>query len=94
LGAPKDGSAEDTRPDRGSLDERPGPGLEAEGGSPDDFLYVYCINADRSLQGPIWKQYLKNGLNAPAIPLFKLFKQFKDAVEVAASQASAKQGTP
>lgn len=68
-----------TRPDTtGSLD--------AEAGSLDDLLYVYTLHPDGSLQGPIWKQYLKNGLNAPEIPLFK---QLKEAVEAAEKQKPA-----
>jgi hypothetical protein len=75
----EDSARSGTRPDAtGSLD--------AEAGSPDDLLYVYTLHPDGSLQGPIWKQYLKNGLNAPEIPLFK---QLKEAVEAAEKQQPA-----
>jgi hypothetical protein len=52
----------------------------AEVGPPDDLLYVYILTPKPERQRPIWKQYLKGGLDKPAIPLFK---QLKDAVEAA-----------
>lgn len=58
-------------------------GLGAEVGSSDDLLYVYLVNSDDSIQGPIWKRFMKDGLDTPDIPLFK---QLKDEVEAAAKQ--------
>jgi hypothetical protein len=58
-------------------------GVGAGVGPTDDLLYVYTVQTDGSLQGPIWKQYLKDGLDAPDI---LLFKQLKDAVEAASKQ--------
>ena len=55
-------------------------GLGAEVGPGDDLLYVYMQTSEHELQGPIWKQYLKDGLDTPGIPLFK---QLKDTIEAA-----------
>jgi hypothetical protein len=52
----------------------------AEVGPPDDLLNVYILTPKDGRQGPIWKQYLKDGLDKPSIPLFK---QLKETVEAA-----------
>ena len=61
-------------------------GLGAEAGSPDDLLYVHLVDQDGSVHGPIWKQYLKDGLDVPEIPLFK---QLREAVEAAGKRQPA-----
>ena len=69
---------------QGRTNPQTGPEAEAsvgaEVGPPDDLLYVYILTPKHERQGPIWKQYLKDGLDKPAIPLFR---QLKDAVEAA-----------
>jgi hypothetical protein len=65
--------------------------LGAEVGPADDLLYVYIVKPDGSLQGPVWKHYLKDGLDTPDI---RLFKQLKDAVETASRQTPSKSATP
>jgi hypothetical protein len=62
----------------------------AEIGPKEDLLSVYLVKPDGKRMGPIWKQYLKDGLDKPEMPLFK---QFRDAVD-AAAKAPAKQSTP
>jgi hypothetical protein len=52
-----------------------GVGAESEVGSPDDTLSVFLVSASGSRTGPIWSHNLKDGLNAPGIPLFKRLKQ-------------------
>ena len=54
--------------------------IGARAASPDDLLEVYAVNPDGSLQGPLWRQYLRDGLDPPEIPLLK---QFRKAVEAA-----------
>jgi hypothetical protein len=43
-------------------------GAGAEIGPADDLLYVYIAKPDGSLQGPVWKHYLRDGLGTPDIP--------------------------
>jgi hypothetical protein len=73
--------------------ERPGvdTGIGGQVGSPDDLLEVYIVNPDGSLQGPMWRHYLRDGLNSPDM---LLFQQFKKAIEVASKQAPAKPANP
>jgi hypothetical protein len=66
-------------------------GVGAEVGSPDDLFYVYLVDPDGSVQGPIWKHYKKDGLNIPEMPLFK---QFKESVEAALKAPAPKAPTP
>jgi len=44
-----------------------------QGGSPDGLLEVFVVNPDGSLQGPLWRQYLKDGLDPPEMPLLQQF---------------------
>jgi hypothetical protein len=66
-------------------------GVGAEVGSPDDLFYVYLVNQDGSLLGPIWKHHQKDGLDTPEIPLFK---QFKESIEAASKAPTSKAPTP
>lgn len=66
-------------------------GVGAEVGSPDDLFYVYLVNQDGSLVGPIWKHHQKDGLDTPDIPLFK---QFKESIETASKVQTSKAPTP
>jgi hypothetical protein len=63
----------------------------AQVGSPDDLLEVYIVNPDSSLQGPMWRHYLRDGLDPPEMPLLV---QFKKAIESASKQATAKPANP
>jgi hypothetical protein len=66
-------------------------GVGAEVGSPDDLFYVYLVNQDGSLLGPIWMHHQKDGLDSPGIPLFK---QFKESIEAASKLPTSKAPTP
>ena len=66
-------------------------GAGVQGGSPDDLLEVYILNPDGSLQGPMWRHYVKDGLDPPEMPLFA---QFKKAIDTASRQAASKPATP
>ena len=44
-----------------------------------------------TLQGPLWRQYLKDGLDPPEM---LLLQQFRKAVEAASKQAPAKPTNP
>jgi hypothetical protein len=60
-----------------------------EAGPDEDMFWVYWRKDDQ-LNGPIWRQNLKDGLNAPALVLFQ---NFKDAVTARVAQ-QAKKKTP
>jgi hypothetical protein len=62
-------------------------GVGGEVGPPDDLLEVYVKNPDGRLLGPIWQRDMKNGLDAPSIPLLR---QLKDAIEDAYRNPSGK----
>jgi hypothetical protein len=49
----------------------------------DDLFFVYLVNEDGSLIGPIWIHHQKDGLDTPDIPLFQQFKEFLDAASKA-----------
>jgi hypothetical protein len=68
--------------------DRVGAGPEVAGR--DDLFFVYLVNPDRSLTGPIWMHHQKDGLDAPDIPLFK---QFKDSMDAAAEVQTSKAQT-
>ncbi|HEY2823120.1 MAG TPA: hypothetical protein VGJ06_18900 [Candidatus Acidoferrum sp.] len=70
-------------------DTRVGTQLGAEVGPNEDMLYVYLINPDGKKMGPIWKEYLKDGLDRPEMPLFQKFKGQVDAASKAAAAAAA-----
>jgi hypothetical protein len=53
-------------------------GAASEMGPADDMLRVYTVNTDGKLSSPIWTQEMKDGLDAPAIPLLQ---QLRAAVE-------------
>jgi hypothetical protein len=80
-----------TTGDRGASqpNERTGvsTGLGAQVGSPDDLLEVYILNPDGSRMGPMWRHYLRDGLDPPDMQLFQIFKK---AIEAASKQATAK----
>lgn len=64
-----------------------------EAGPDEDIFWVYWRKGDR-LNGPIWQQNLKDGLNAPTLVLFQ---NFKDAVTTLLAQQAKKKvpnGTP
>ena len=61
--------------------DRAGVGPEVAGR--DDLFFVYLVNEDGSLIGPIWIHHQKDGLNTPGIPLFQQFKEFLDAASKA-----------
>ena len=61
--------------------DRAGVGPEVAGR--DDLFFVYLVNEDGSLVGPIWIHHQKDGLNTPGIPLFQQFKEFLDAASKA-----------
>jgi hypothetical protein len=63
--------------------------LGAEIGPNEDMLYVYLVKPDGTKFGPVWHQFLKDGLDKPEMPLFQ---KFRDQAETAAKAASAKQG--
>ena len=68
--------------------DRVGAGPEVAGR--DDLFFVYLVNPDRSLTGPIWIHHQKDGLDSPDIPLFK---QFKDSIDAAAKVQTSKAQT-
>jgi hypothetical protein len=55
------------------------------------MLYVYLVNPDGKKFGPLWHQFLKDGLDKPEMPLFQQFREQVDAATKA--QAAAKQST-
>jgi hypothetical protein len=62
-------------------------GCEGVEAGPDaDMFWVYWRTGDR-LNGPIWQQNLKDGLNAPTLVLFQ---NFKDAVTTLLAQQAKK----
>jgi hypothetical protein len=63
----------------------------AEVGPNEDMLYVYLVNPDGKKFGPLWHQFLKDGLDKPEVPLFQKFREQVDAATKA--QAAAKQST-
>ena len=68
-------------------------GVGAEVGSKDDlfYVYLYLVNQDGSLWGPIWMHHQKDGLDTPDIPLFK---QFKESIEAASKLPTSKAPAP
>ena len=63
--------------------------LGAEVGPNEDMLYVYLVNPDGKKFGPVWHQFLKDGLDRPEMPLFQ---KFKDQVDAASKAAGAGKG--
>ena len=53
-----------------------------------DQLWVYTIESDGKLKGPIWRSELERGLNGPSV---LLLRRLKDEVEKAYPSAPAKQ---
>jgi hypothetical protein len=47
----------------------------AEVGPNEDIFWVYSIDPDGKLTGPIWQKTLKGGLDAPQLVLFEKFKE-------------------
>jgi hypothetical protein len=65
-------------------------GVGPEVAGRDDLFFVYLVNQNGSLIGPIWIHHQKDGLDTPGIPLFK---QFKESIEAAAKVATSKAPT-
>ncbi len=63
--------------------------LGAEIGPNEDMLYVYLVNPNGTKFGPLWHEFLKDGLDKPEMPLFQ---KFKNQVDAATKAAAAKQG--
>jgi hypothetical protein len=65
-------------------------------GPNEDIFWVYSLDPDGKLTGPIWRKNLKDGLDAPALVLFEKFK--KDVATSVAlqakNQASTRKSTP
>lgn len=60
--------------------------LGAEIGPNEDMLYVYLVKPDGTKFGPLWHEFLKDGLDKPEMPLFQ---RFKDQVDAATKAANA-----
>jgi hypothetical protein len=73
----------------------PGTGMGSREGvasGPDeDIFWVYWRSTDGKLNGPIWQQNLKNGLDSPTLVLFQ---NFKDAVTARLAEQAKKKTTP
>ncbi len=68
----------------------------AEVGPDQDIFWVYSLDPDGKLTGPVWQKTLKDGLAAPQLVLFEKFKE-DVAASVAAqtkNQSAAKKSTP
>jgi hypothetical protein len=63
--------------------------VAAEVGPNQDMLYVYLVNPDGKKFGPLWHQFLRDGLDKPEMPLFQ---KFKDQVEAASKAQTAAKG--
>lgn len=61
-------------------DQGTGVGVATEVGPSDDILLVYITGTDGKLVGPVWKQEMQDGLDAPAVPLLR---QLRNAVDQA-----------
>lgn len=66
-------------------------GVGPEVAGRDDVFFVYLVNQDGSLIGPIWIHHQKDGLETPDMPLFK---QFKESVDAATKVQTSKAPTP
>jgi hypothetical protein len=68
----------------------------AEVGPDQDILWVYSLDPDGKLTGPIWQKTLKDGLEAPQLVLFEKFKEAVNAAVAAQTknQSAAKRPTP
>jgi hypothetical protein len=67
-----------------------------EVGPDEDLFWVYSLDPDGKLTGPVWQKDQKEGLDAPDMPLFEKFKKDVTAsiAAQAKSQASAKNSKP
>jgi hypothetical protein len=65
-------------------------------GPNEDIFWVYSLDPDGKLTGPIWRKNLKDGLDPQELVLFEKFK--KDVATSVAlqakNQASARKSTP
>lgn len=68
----------------------------AEVGPDQDIFWVYSLDPDGKLTGPIWQKTLKDGLDAPQLVLFEKFKEAVTASVAAQTknQSAAKKPTP
>jgi hypothetical protein len=63
-------------PDRtGNADEL---GARTEFGPADDTLRVFSLGSQGKLSGPLWSSEMKDGLDAPTVPLFRTLKEAVD----------------
>ena len=82
------GTSPGTTPGTTETETHGGGRLDAEIGPNEDMLYVYLVKPDGTKFGPLWHQFLKDGLDKPEMPLFQ---RFKDQVDAATkTQAAAK----
>lgn len=65
-------------------------GVGPEVAGRDDLFFVYLVNPDRSLTGPVCIHHQKDGLDTPNIPLFK---QFKESIDAASKVQTSKAPT-
>ena len=61
-----------------------------EFGPSDDTLRVFALATQGKLSGPLWSSEMKDGLDAPTVPLFR---SLKEAVDRAYPPQSASQAT-
>jgi hypothetical protein len=66
-------------------------GVGPEVAGRDDLFFVYLVNENGSLIGPIWIHHQKDGLDTLDIPLFR---QFKESIEAATKVPASKEPTP
>jgi hypothetical protein len=68
----------------------------AEVGPDQDIFWVYSLEPDGKLTGPVWQKSLKDGLDAPKLILFEKFKEDVAASVAAQSknQSATKKTTP
>jgi hypothetical protein len=58
------------------------------------MLYVYLVNPAGKKVGPLWHEFLKDGLDKPEMPLFQKFKGQVDAASKAQGAAKGGGSTP
>jgi hypothetical protein len=71
-GRPREGSPAPPDPTRSNPSI--GVGVDAEAGPAEDLLDVDIVDPSGRTIGPIWSYSLKDGLDAPAVPLFQRLK--------------------
>jgi hypothetical protein len=81
------GTSPGTTPGTTETETHEGGRLDAEIGPNEDMLYVYLVKPDGTKFGPLWHQFLKDGLDKPEMPLFQKFKDQVDAATKAQTAA-------